>query len=187
MLHHSVAALQAVPEVGQIVIALPADQLDAAPPGTLGVAGGAVRSESVKRALSAAEPDEAVLVPDAARPLATPALFAGTLRALHESGADAVIAAVPVTDTIKQVSDGAQVRATLDRSRLWAVQTPQVFRRPALEAALDGDLAAATDDAWLIEQAGGTVRVFASDAGNLKVTTAIDLRLAEFLLEARER
>ena len=77
---------------------------------------------------------------------------------------------------------------TLDRSRLWAVQTPQVFRREALEAAFaqsDSEtLAAATDDAWLIERAGGTVTVLPWSAPNFKVTTALDLRLAETLLES---
>jgi 2-C-methyl-D-erythritol 4-phosphate cytidylyltransferase len=103
-----------------------------------------------------------------------------------------VIAATPVTDTIKEVGDdGVTVRCTLSRSRLWAVQTPQVFRRAALEAAMrDADaaqLAAATDDAWLIEQLGGVVHVFPGEPDNLKVTTAIDLRVAELLLEAHRR
>ena len=102
-----------------------------------------------------------MIVHDAARPLATPALFSGVLAALARSGADAVIAAAPVTNTIKEVGDdGVTVRATLSRSRLWAVQTPQVFRRAALEAALrDAERRSsppATDDAWLIEQLGGS-------------------------------
>jgi 2-C-methyl-D-erythritol 4-phosphate cytidylyltransferase len=80
------------------------------------------------------------------------------------------------------------VTATLDRSSLWAVQTPQAFRREVLERALDVDeavLAAATDDAWLVERAGGTVRVVESSPANLKVTTPHDLRLAELLLRER--
>ena len=79
---------------------------------------------------------------------------------------------------------------TLDRSRLWAVQTPQVFRRAALEQALESAsdelLAAATDDAWLIEQGGGVVRVVDAGAQNIKVTNLADLRLAELLLAERE-
>ena len=79
---------------------------------------------------------------------------------------------------------------TLDRSKLWAVQTPQVFRRGALERALldagDSILAAATDDAWLVEQAGGVVEVVESSPANLKITTPTDLTLVELLLaEAR--
>jgi 2-C-methyl-D-erythritol 4-phosphate cytidylyltransferase len=190
LLQWSVDALAAVAEVTQIVIALPAHELGAAPAGTLAVAGGVVRSESVKRALAAAPGGDPVIVHDAARPLATPALFAGALHALERSGADAVIAATPVTDTIKEVGDdGVSVRATLSRHRLWAVQTPQVFRRAALDHALgeadDALLAAATDDAWLIEQAGGSVHVFPGEPDNLKVTTMIDLRVAEMLLEGR--
>jgi 2-C-methyl-D-erythritol 4-phosphate cytidylyltransferase len=131
-----------------------------------------------------------VLVHDAARPLASPELFARALAELRHSGADAVVAATPVSDTIKEVAaDGRTVAATLSRSRLWAVQTPQVFRRAALEDALlaasEQHLAAATDDAWLVERAGGTVRVLAGEPDNLKVTTPIDLRVAELLLAGR--
>jgi 2-C-methyl-D-erythritol 4-phosphate cytidylyltransferase len=194
MLHWSVDALQRVPAVAQIVIALPEGELGAAPEGTIGVVGGATRSESVRAALAAArtEPDSSsVIVHDAARPLATPELFARTLAELERLGCDAVIAAVPVSDTIKQVGeDGRTVRSTLERSRLWAVQTPQVFRRAALERALQAPaevLAAATDDAWLIEQAGGVVRVAQSDPGNIKVTSPIDLRVAEMILATAPR
>ena len=191
LLHWSVESLRAVAEVDPIVVALPADDLSAAPEGTVAVAGGRVRSESVRRALAAAQGADPVLVHDAARPLASPDLFARALAELRDSGADAVVTATPVSDTIKQVADdGHTVAATLSRSRLWAVQTPQVFRRAALQDALDAasdaDLAAATDDAWLIEQAGGRVRVLAGEARNLKVTTAIDLRVAELLLAERE-
>ena len=78
--------------------------------------------------------------------------------------------------------------ATLDRSRLWAIQTPQAFRRDVLERALDvGDdvLAAATDDAWLVERAGGSVVVVPAPPGNFKVTTPHDLQVAELLLRTR--
>ncbi len=94
---------------------------------------------------------------------------------------------MPLTDTVKRVRDGV-VRETLNRSELWAVQTPQVFRRAALERALDVPqevLAQATDDAWLIERAGGRVGVVESSSENLKVTTPLDLALAEMLLASR--
>jgi 2-C-methyl-D-erythritol 4-phosphate cytidylyltransferase len=81
------------------------------------------------------------------------------------------------------------VVSTLDRSRLWAVQTPQVFRRSSLERALteasDEQLARATDDAWLIEQRAGRVAVVPAPADNIKVTTPLDLRVAELLLQER--
>jgi 2-C-methyl-D-erythritol 4-phosphate cytidylyltransferase len=192
MLEWSVEALRSVSGIDRIVVALPADALDSAPEGTVAVAGGAVRSASVREALRACPAGDPVVVHDAARPLAPARLFERALAQLEHSRADAVVAAAPVSDTIKEVdvSDGRTVTRTLERARLWAVQTPQVFRRAALERALidarEEILAAATDDAWLIEQAGGTVEVVESSPANLKITTPTDLTLAELLLaEAR--
>jgi 2-C-methyl-D-erythritol 4-phosphate cytidylyltransferase len=191
MLEWSVAALQGVRAVTQIVVALPADELGCAPEGTIGVAGGVQRSHSVRQALAACRNGDPVIVHDAARPLAPPELFEQALAELERHpDADAVIAAVPVADTIKEVGeDGRTVVRTLQRARLWAVQTPQVFRRAALERALtdasEDELAQATDDAWLVEHAGGVVRVVGSNLGNLKVTTREDLRVAELLLSER--
>jgi 2-C-methyl-D-erythritol 4-phosphate cytidylyltransferase len=187
MLEWSVEALRAVPAVQQIVVALPPGELASAPAGTVGVTGGSVRSRSVREALQVCGEGDPVIVHDAARPLAGADLFERALEQLEQSGADAVIAAAPVTDTIKEVGDdGRTVSRTLVRARLWAVQTPQVFRRAALERSLlgatDHDLATATDDAWLIEQAGGVVQILPSSPRNLKVTTPADLRLAEMLL-----
>jgi 2-C-methyl-D-erythritol 4-phosphate cytidylyltransferase len=191
MLAWSVMALQAVASVRCIVVALPADALGSAPPGTIGIAGGGVRSESVREALRACGAGDPVIVHDAARPLATPELFERALDELERCGADAVIAAAPVSDTVKEVGeDGSTVSRTLDRARLWAVQTPQVFRRGALERALlaasEAELARATDDAWLIEQAGGVVRIVDAPRGNIKVTTPEDLLIAELLLSQRQ-
>ncbi|MGN6869223.1 MAG: 2-C-methyl-D-erythritol 4-phosphate cytidylyltransferase [Solirubrobacteraceae bacterium] len=192
MIEWSVEALRSVPGVERIVVALPAEALAEAPPGTVAVAGGPVRSASVREALRACPDGDPVVVHDAARPLARARLFERALAQLERSGADAVIAAAPVSDTIKEVDapGGHRVTRTLDRARLWAVQTPQVFRRDALERALTGAsdsvLAAATDDAWLVEQAGGVVEVVESSPANLKITTPTDLTLAELLLaEAR--
>jgi 2-C-methyl-D-erythritol 4-phosphate cytidylyltransferase len=193
MLDYSVEALRGVAGVTRIVVALPASELGAAPAGVVAVAGGTQRSHSVRAALDAAGSDgDPVIVHDAARPLATAQLFARALAALAGAPeADAVIAAAPVTDTIKEVApDGQTVARTLPRSNLWAVQTPQVFRRAALERVLgeadDELLAQATDDAWLIERSGGIVHVLGSDSGNLKVTTPHDLRVAELILAERE-
>jgi 2-C-methyl-D-erythritol 4-phosphate cytidylyltransferase len=190
MLHWSVSALLQVPSVERIVVALPAGALDAAPPGTIGVAGAATRSESVLAAFEAANDGDPVLVHDAARPLATPELFSGALAELERSGAHAVVAAAPVADTIKEVGDdGRTVVRTLSRDRLWAIQTPQVFRREVLAQCLfdatPALLATATDDAWLIEQAGGCVVIYPSSADNLKITTPLDLQVAELLLAER--
>jgi 2-C-methyl-D-erythritol 4-phosphate cytidylyltransferase len=183
MVEWSLAALQAVTAVTEIVVALPEGL--AAPAGTIGVPGGSQRSHSVRAALAAATDDDVVIVHDAARPLVTPELVSACLDAL--AGAEAAIAATPVTDTIKECEDG-RVARTLDRARLWAVQTPQVFRREALERALaqdDAVVGAATDDASLIEAMGGTVRIVHAPPENLKVTTALDLRVAEMLLSER--
>jgi 2-C-methyl-D-erythritol 4-phosphate cytidylyltransferase len=183
MLEWSVDALRAA-GIEQIVVALP--EGERAPEGCDGVAGGATRSESVRNALAAAREDPRVVVHDAARPLVTPGHFTAALAALE--GADAAIAAEPLTDTVKEAGADRVVTATLDRSRLWAIQTPQAFRREALARALDApaeQLARATDDAWLVEQAGGTVRVVESTPENFKVTTAHDLRVAELLLSDR--
>ncbi len=188
MLEWSVEALRQVPAVQEVVIALPADRLDAAPAGTVAVAGGAVRSESVLAALrgSTAGADP-VIVHDAARPLVTAEIFERALVAIGPADVDAVVAAAPVTDTIKQADFGAggagvprdgvrhntpRVSRTLDRRGLWAIQTPQVFRRAVLEEVLGGAsdelLQRATDDAWLVERAGGYVVVLPYDRGELQ-------------------
>jgi 2-C-methyl-D-erythritol 4-phosphate cytidylyltransferase len=191
LLQWSIEALSGVAEIERIVVALPPGTR--APSGVSAVEGGAVRSDSVRRALAACEPGgpgDVVLVHDAARPLLTSELVERLLRELTgDQSLDAVIAAAPVTDTVKRVRDGI-VHETLDRRELWAVQTPQVFRRAALERALDVPaelLAQATDDAWLLERAGGRVAVVAGGAENMKVTTALDLELAELLLRRRGR
>jgi 2-C-methyl-D-erythritol 4-phosphate cytidylyltransferase len=182
----SVEAARSVPAIDRVVVALPPGAQ--APAGTVGVPGGRVRSASVRAALGAAGDSEAVVVHDAARPLAEPELFARTLAELGDC--DCAVAAAPVSDTVKEAGADRAVLRTVDRSRLWAVQTPQAFRRAVLERALDVDdevLAAATDDAWLVERAGGSVRIVPAPRENLKVTSPVDLRVAELLLAERGR
>jgi 2-C-methyl-D-erythritol 4-phosphate cytidylyltransferase len=183
----SIDAMREVAGLERIVLALPAGA--PAPPGVIAVEGGAVRSESVRLALAAAGEGDPVVVHDAARPLVTSELVERAIAALEsDPDADAAIAALPVTDTVKRVDSAGAVSETLERSELWAVQTPQVFRRAALERALRvpaEELARATDDAWLIERAGGRVIVVRASAENLKVTTPFDLRVAELLLAGR--
>jgi 2-C-methyl-D-erythritol 4-phosphate cytidylyltransferase len=183
MLAWSLDALRAA-GIEDVVVALPPGHQ--APAGCRGVEGGFTRSQSVRAALAAAPPGDQVVVHDAARPLVTPEHFRAALAALEE--ADCAIAAAPVTDTVKEAGPDRFVTATLDRTRLWAIQTPQAFRRPALERALavgEELLARATDDAWLVERTGGTVRVVESTPANFKVTTPHDLRLADHLLADR--
>ncbi|MCL2768960.1 MAG: 2-C-methyl-D-erythritol 4-phosphate cytidylyltransferase [Solirubrobacterales bacterium] len=186
----SVDALAEVAEIERIVVALPPGAGAGAPAGTVGVVGGAARSQSVARALAAAGGgEEPVLVHDAARPLVSAALARAVLHAATRPGVDGAVAAARVTDTVKRAEpagDGApRVAQTLERAGLWAVQTPQVFRRGALERALDVPeevLTRATDDAWLVERAGGTVVLVEAPRENLKVTTPLDLALAELLI-----
>ena len=146
------------------------------------VEGGASRTESVRCGLAAVpEEAEVIIVHDAARPLASDALFRAVIAAVATGGADAAVPGVPLSDTIKVV-DGAQtVTATLDRSALVAVQTPQAFSAELLRRAHAGG-AEATDDAALLEALGATVRVVPGDPRNLKITTPADLGTAEHLV-----
>jgi 2-C-methyl-D-erythritol 4-phosphate cytidylyltransferase len=150
------------------------------------IRGGRWRSESVRMALAAAPEATVAVVHDAARPLVTADLVRECVGALED--VDGAIAAAPMTDTVKEAALDGVVSQTLDRSRLWRVQTPQVFRADTLRRALDVDddvLAAATDDASLVEAAGGTIRVVEAPADNIKVTRPVDLALAELLLRQR--
>jgi 2-C-methyl-D-erythritol 4-phosphate cytidylyltransferase len=149
------------------------------------VPGGESRSESVATALDAVA-TEVTLVHDAARPLVTPELIDGVVEDLVSERCDGVVAAARATDTVKQAS-GRDVERTLDRATVWASQTPQAFRTAALrEAHASADRSTeATDDAMLVEGLGGRVVLHEAPPGNLKVTTELDLRIAELLLGER--
>jgi 2-C-methyl-D-erythritol 4-phosphate cytidylyltransferase len=143
------------------------------------VPGGSTRAASVRAGLSAVPADaEVVVVHDGVRPLASPALFRAVVDAVH-SGADAVVPALPVVDTLKQVVGDAVV-GTVGRDGLVSVQTPQAFRADLLRRAHEGE-PDATDDARLVEALGATVRVVPGDPRNLKVTTPADLEIAQAL------
>jgi len=169
-------------------VAVPSGSEARVPDGAVAVAGGASRSESVAAGLERVE-SELVAVHDAARPLVTPGLIDELVaKLLDRPDAAAVIAAAPITDTVKRADGAHEVAETMNRDELWAVQTPQVFRTAALREALETDperIAAATDDAMLVEQAGGRVLLHESSRENLKVTTPLDLRVAELLLAER--
>ncbi len=184
VIDHSVAAAASVCD--GVVAVLPADALagaDGAVPGAAAVvAGGDTRAGSVRAGLATVPDDaEVVLVHDAARPLATAELFARVVAAVR-AGAPAVVPVVPVADTIREVVDGAS--RVVDRDRLRAVQTPQGFDAATLRAAhaADGD---ATDDAGLVEAAGGVVALVEGEAANRKITDPDDRLVAEAVLAAR--
>ena len=166
----------------RVVVAVPAGYEQ--PPDR--VKGGASRSASVRNALAAAPEAAVVVVHDAARPLVTAELVERCLSRLEDRAG--AIAAAPMTNTVKEADAAGRVLRTLDRGVLWSVQTPQVFHADVLRRALDVDeavLAEASDDASLVERAGGEVTVVPAPPENLKVTSALDLRVAETLLRAR--
>ncbi|MGN6606076.1 MAG: 2-C-methyl-D-erythritol 4-phosphate cytidylyltransferase [Jatrophihabitans sp.] len=184
LLEHAVEPFLGLP----LVVVAPAALVDstaALVPRAAVVPGGTTRQESVARGLDAVPRESRfVLVHDAARAFTPPDVITRVLDALH-AGADAVIPALPVSDTIKQVRDGVVV-ATPDRAGLVAVQTPQGFRRDVLVAAHSGAAAdSATDDAALVEAQGGRVVVVEGAVEAFKITILDDLRRAEALLAAR--
>ena len=156
------------------------------------VTGGPTRADSVRCGLAAVPADAAVIVVhDAARPLASPALFAAVVAVVTDGGADGAVPGVPPSDTIKAVDESGRVTSTLDRATLVAVQTPQAFRAALLRQAHDGGPSptaptGATDDAMLVEALGGSVQVVPGEPGNLKITDPGDLGAAERLLAERE-
>lgn len=196
VLAHTLEAFESCEAVGEIVIVAAAGEEAAAEAlaRELGlrkvmrvIAGGTERQDSVYAGLAALR-TEGALVHDAARPLVTPERIAACCRAAETHGAAAL--AVPVKDTIKLSDGGGMIVSTPERSLLWAVQTPQAFRRAELMDAHDrarAEGAQATDDAMLLERLGRKVAIVESDYANLKITTPEDLPIAELLLERRRR
>lgn len=187
LLVHAVRRAAAAPSVGCVVVAAPPEAVDAVrallDPDVLVVAGGASRQASVAVAL-AAVPDryEIVLVHDAARALAPPELVERVAAAVREGHA-AVIPALPIVDTIKQIHSTGEVAGTLDRAVLRAVQTPQGFRRSVLVEAHRAAVDEHTDDAGLVEKLGVAVWTVLGDEAAMKITRPFDLALAELLLD----
>jgi len=190
VLSHSIRRLLEMPEVGGLVVVLHpshtvrfADELfcfdDAKP--LLIAEGGRRRSDSVRAGLLEVPSDaETIAVHDGARPLFSRRVFGRCLEAL--AGVDGAVPGLEVSDTLKRCDAGGVVETTVSRERLWAVQTPQVFRAAALrDVYRRGDLAA-TDDAALLERAGYKVVVVPSTPANVKITTPADLPLAGALL-----
>lgn len=197
MLVHAVRALAASRTVDLVVVAAPedtaesvasmlADQSFAAE--VVVVTGGDTRQDSVARALITLPADvDVVLVHDAARPLVPEELVTAVVAAVR-AGHPAVVPGLPVVDTIKRVDAASDVEATVDRSTLRAIQTPQGFQRSVLQeahAVADLDAAAATDDAGLVERLGLTVHVIPGHEEAFKVTRPFDVVMAEAVLARR--
>ena len=146
--------------------------------------GGARRQDSVAAGLSQIESRGWVVIHDGARPLVDGSLIERGLAAAWETGA--AVAAVPVTDTIKEAGEDNMVTLTLPRQRLWAVQTPQVFRYDIIKAAHAWEASEVTDDAALAEQSGYKVKIYSGSYDNIKITTLEDLAMVEYLLKKRQ-
>ena len=192
ILDHCLGVMASVPEVADGVIVVSGRNLEQGQHvlmrrgwsvGWSICTGGERRQDSVQKGLERLPNAEWVIIHDVARPCVDRSMVYRGLEAAQATGA--AVAAVPVTDTVKVVEEDGRVVETLDRSRLWAVQTPQVFRRDLLEAAFAQVRDDVTDEATMIERLGHPVHVFPGDYGNLKVTTPQDLAIAEAILASR--
>ena len=152
-------------------------------------AGGEVRQDSVRNGLAEMSSDsEIVVIHDGARPLVTHEIITSSIEAARADGA--AIAAVPVIDTIKTSHDGRFVASTLDREKLYAVQTPQTFARDVITSAYErayADGYYGTDDASLVERLGLPVRIVQGSYENIKITTPTDITIAEAIMESRQQ
>jgi 2-C-methyl-D-erythritol 4-phosphate cytidylyltransferase len=188
LLEHATARFLAHPRIGTVVVVAPATHLGQAEAltGAHVVAGGATRQESVAAGLAALPAGvDYVLVHDVARPFVPAEVIDAVIAALRD-GADAVVPVVAIHDTVRRVGPDGALAGVLDRSSLVAVQTPQGFRRDVLVAAhLAGTNCAATDDAGLVEAAGGRVVAVPGADDSFKVTTPADLVRAESVAQLR--
>ncbi len=197
MLAHTLLAFQRASEVDEIIPILAQEDLEACLQDIIErfhitkvktlVVGGKERQESVANGLQKLEKDASVvLVHDGVRPFVTSEMIRETID--HARKGENVTVGVPIKDTIKEVNEKGLVRQTLERSRLWAIQTPQAFPVKTLKRAYEEASRIrmlGTDDATLVERSGGTVKVIMGSYENIKITTPEDLLLAEEILKGR--
>jgi 2-C-methyl-D-erythritol 4-phosphate cytidylyltransferase len=193
MLVRAVVAFTAHPRVDRVIVVADPDSArdilgrDLAAKVVL-VPGGARRQDSVRCGMAAIGDAQIVLIHDAARPLVSADLIDAVIEAAAEWGA--AIPAVPITDTVKRLAPDGAIQRTVDRERLVLAQTPQGFRVDRLEAACrmaERDRFVGTDDASLVEHAGGRVVVVSGSPKNIKITQPADLELAEAIARVGER
>ena len=193
LLTYSLAAFEAAPSIESVVLVLRPSSIDSGKAlveahGFRKVhsiqAGGERRQDSVRNGVECLDDQEWAVVHDGARPCTGPDLIEqGIDEAIRYGSA---VAAVPVTDTIKVRGCDGQVESTLDRSRLWAAQTPQVFPLQRLRDAFNRVTADVTDEAALMEQAGYPVHLYLGSYSNIKVTTREDAAIVQALLKQRQ-
>lgn len=197
VLAYSLEAFEKCPDIDGVVLVVRKDRIDAARAMALMfgcakvkrvVAGGAKRQTSVSNGLDVLNEDvKIVAVHDGARPCVTPEIISETIKVAKRSGSG--VAAVRITDTVKYVERGLTVSETLDRRKLWAVQTPQTFKRDLLVSALDTvrkKNKTVTDEASAVEYMGESVRLVPAAVSNIKLTTADDLTMATAILSLNE-
>jgi 2-C-methyl-D-erythritol 4-phosphate cytidylyltransferase len=198
MLAHTLLVFQRAPEIDEIIPVLSKEDMEGCLHDVIEqykitkvktlVVGGKERQDSVLHGLQKIGRDTAiVLVHDGVRPFVTPDMISEAVD-LARKGESAAVG-VPVKDTIKEVDDDKIVRRTLERGRLWAIQTPQAFPVEILKRAYEESIKKkryGTDDATLVERAGGTVRVIMGSYENIKITTPEDLIVAEEILKRRQ-
>ncbi len=192
---HTLRALAQHAGIDEIYLVVPADKISACREELIDryklskvaqvAAGGKQRQDSVAKGLACLEQGvDLVLVHDGVRPLVSQAVISRVIKAAKESGA--AVAALPVKETIKEISTDGIVVKTLERSKLWAVQTPQVFGHELLKAAFAKAASEdfyGTDEAALVERLGHTVRVVEGNPENIKITTPEDLVVAGVLVK----
>lgn len=197
MLAHTLLAFQRASEIDEIIPILSKEDMESCLRDIIEqyhitkvktlVVGGKERQDSVMNGLNKLEKDASiVLVHDGVRPFVTHEMIKESID--HARKGECVAVGVPLKDTIKEVDDKQMVRNTLERSRLWAIQTPQTFPLKILKRAYEESYkrnAHGTDDAMLVERAGGKVRVIMGSYENIKITTPEDLILAEEILKRR--
>ena len=193
----SLRALQAAPEVDQIILAVPPADVEYCEHEIVSrhrftkvtkvVAGGAERQDSVRYALAQVSSDtDIVLIHDAVRPFVTLRMIAEVVAAARKEGA--AIIALPMRDTVKQVRADGMIERTVDRTPLWLAQTPQAFRRDWIETAhkkAHTEGVRATDDAFLVEWLGYSVAVVEGSGENIKMTRPEDLVIGAAILASR--
>jgi 2-C-methyl-D-erythritol 4-phosphate cytidylyltransferase len=190
LLAYALDAFESCAEVDQVVVVLSPDNapdilplLTHYPKVVRTCMGGRRRQDSVRAGLHTIAPREWVVVHDGARPLVTPDLIRAGIRAAAATGAAS--AALPVVETLKEADSLDVVRKTVPRDRLWAVQTPQVFRYDLLLRAHNAAIGDVTDDSALVEQIGVAVKLFPGTRANLKVTTPEDAAIVEAIVQAQ--
>ena len=192
LLAHTVSAFESCPAVSEIVLVLGEHNIEKGrelaewehwSKLTHICLGGERRQDSVKAGLDLLTGYEWVMVHDGARPCVTPALVEAGLACARETGA--AVPVVPLSDTVKRLDTHGSILETPPREELWAVQTPQVFRADLLRRAYALNLEGATDDASLVERMGHAVGTFSGSPENIKVTTQVDMLIAEAILSGR--